>query len=660
MSIRSSLVAIFLLLILSGEHAAAKVATWTGDPWGSISRERIVEIAEDMIDVTWTPANTIYNYRSPTQPRTTFHQGQMYRGVAYNMIYEADDKQGFLGKVAVTPGGDTSYGNDCSGFISISWRLPRRLNTVRFEDEVTGPAILARSLGAIGSGPSVELRLADAFNRSGSHNILFHRYSSTGVVSMEQTPGPRNMGLPHAEMRRNWSWSSLSNYRPIRRNLIEGEDADELPSSKFVTGDWARTTASSLNLRAGPGTSYEVLGQLARDTLIRILPHANNGARTPTQSWWYAEVFADGRTGWLAESFLEGPLQPPAGEWAERIVDNRDGGFSASAWWGSASWASDKYGADYRHRSSSSPGDPAKWRANLPYRGRYLVYAWWNVADNRAQAAEYTVEHSGGADSVQVNQRQNGGRWNLLGLYEFDAGEAIVSLSSHAPGGGTIIADAVRFVAFDEGPVAGHFMLVAETSGAGWLHRTPSRASYAPGSTIELSATAAPGWAFHEWQGDFSGSDNPATVTLNGDKNITANFRRSYSAWKTETFTADELEQNGRVGARDDFSGAGIPNLLAYALSLDVREPDRHELPRLERDGDGRMTFVFQRLRDPADIRYLVEISSDLSSWLELPSASVEWAISEHPENHTEIVRVTFPADGDGGPSFVRLRVEQD
>ena len=61
----------------------------------------------------------------------------------------------------------------------------------------------------------------DALVSSGNHILLFDYYATSGLVSMEQTPGNRtDLSGSNDEMRRYWSWTSLNSYRAIRRNLI--------------------------------------------------------------------------------------------------------------------------------------------------------------------------------------------------------------------------------------------------------------------------------------------------------------------------------------------------------------------------------------------------------------------------------------------------------
>ena len=50
--------------------------------------------------------------------------------------------------------------------------------------------------------------------------------------------------------------------------------------------------------------------------------------------------------------------------------------------------------------------------------------------------------------------------------------------------------------------------------------------SFAQNTTLTLTATAADGYEFTSWSGDASGTDNPLTVSLTSNTNITANFER--------------------------------------------------------------------------------------------------------------------------------------
>src|SRR5207249_1684039 len=60
--------------------------------------------------------------------------------------------------------------------------------------------------------------------------------------------------------------------------------------------------------------------------------------------------------------------------------------------------------------------------------------------------------------------------------------------------------------------------------GSGTVAKNPNQANYAPGTVVQLTATPAAGWHFVSWSGDASGTANPLSVTMDGNKNITATF----------------------------------------------------------------------------------------------------------------------------------------
>lgn len=130
---------------------------------------------------------------------------------------------------------------------------------------------------------------------------------------------------------------------------------------------------------------------------------------------------------------------------SEVIVDNNSGGFAASSSWIAASSSTDKYGADYRYRSTQAVSDNAVWTGNLPSTKAYNVYAWWPQGANRSATASYHVVHAGGTTVVTVNQQANGGKWNLLGNWSMNAGNNQVRLSCWTTTGFIVVGDAVRW-----------------------------------------------------------------------------------------------------------------------------------------------------------------------------------------------------------------------
>jgi uncharacterized repeat protein (TIGR02543 family) len=62
------------------------------------------------------------------------------------------------------------------------------------------------------------------------------------------------------------------------------------------------------------------------------------------------------------------------------------------------------------------------------------------------------------------------------------------------------------------------------TATNGTVVKNPNQTTYNSGSTVQLTATPNQGYTFTSWSGDATGSTNPLTVTMNANKNITANF----------------------------------------------------------------------------------------------------------------------------------------
>ncbi|MGH7452026.1 MAG: InlB B-repeat-containing protein, partial [bacterium] len=68
------------------------------------------------------------------------------------------------------------------------------------------------------------------------------------------------------------------------------------------------------------------------------------------------------------------------------------------------------------------------------------------------------------------------------------------------------------------------YTLTMNTSGSGSVTLNPPDGIYNSGATVQLTATPAAGFQFSGWSGDLTGSTNPATITMNGNKTVNATF----------------------------------------------------------------------------------------------------------------------------------------
>jgi pectate lyase len=89
----------------------------------------------------------------------------------------------------------------------------------------------------------------------------------------------------------------------------------------------------------------------------------------------------------------------------------------------------------------------------------------------------------------------------------------------------TITMTANRSVTATFTPVNGStFTLTTSVTGSGSVSRSPNAASYASGTVVTLSATPAANFRFTGWSGDLTSTANPATITMNANKSVVANF----------------------------------------------------------------------------------------------------------------------------------------
>lgn len=136
--------------------------------------------------------------------------------------------------------------------------------------------------------------------------------------------------------------------------------------------------------------------------------------------------------------------EPPPTAWSV-VIDNASSGFRASASWGVSTYSADRHGADYRYATPEAVSDAAYFSATLPEAGTYRVEVWYPANSGYNAATPHVVFASGGNQTVNVDQRTNGGAWRGLGTFSFGAGARdIVAVSRWTNGTSYVVADAVR------------------------------------------------------------------------------------------------------------------------------------------------------------------------------------------------------------------------
>ena len=127
-----------------------------------------------------------------------------------------------------------------------------------------------------------------------------------------------------------------------------------------------------------------------------------------------------------------------AGAAGEIILDNGSAGTFGDGSW-KASSLSQPYGKDalYARYSGSYSFVP---QVVVP--GPFRVYLWWTSYRSLSDHVPVVVQTAQGAVNLQVDQRVNTSRWNLLGTFDLDS-SAAVSLLVRSKN--TVCADAARF-----------------------------------------------------------------------------------------------------------------------------------------------------------------------------------------------------------------------
>ena len=155
--------------------------------------------------------------------------------------------------------------------------------------------------------------------------------------------------------------------------------------------------------------------------------------------------------------------------------------------------------------------------ANATVTATFVQGASCTLATNVTGSGSITLNPSGGVYScgtnVTVTAVPTSGDWTFTGW-----GGALSGTTN--PAILTLNANSTVSAAFTQT----NFPINLTVAGPGTVAQSPAAASYATGTTVTLTATPNSGARFTGWSGDLSGSTNPATVTVDAAKNITATF----------------------------------------------------------------------------------------------------------------------------------------
>jgi hypothetical protein len=130
------------------------------------------------------------------------------------------------------------------------------------------------------------------------------------------------------------------------------------------------------------------------------------------------------------------------------VIDNTDPRSYAEGAWSHSNSVRGYEGEDYRYRPKGAGDNRYVWGMQGVEPGEYRLYARWTSHSNRASNARYTIIHAAGTEAAQVNQRINGGTWQLLTTVMLTGAEGErVMLSDLADN--YVIADAIALLPVD-------------------------------------------------------------------------------------------------------------------------------------------------------------------------------------------------------------------
>ena len=91
------------------------------------------------------------------------------------------------------------------------------------------------------------------------------------------------------------------------------------------------------------------------------------------------------------------------------------------------------------------------------------------------------------------------------------------------------------------------YTLAITIDGSGSIIKNPDKAFYTNGEIVELTAVPNTGSSFSYWSGDLSGPENPKSITMTGDKTVTATFEINIFTITASAGSDGSISPNGAI-----------------------------------------------------------------------------------------------------------------
>jgi len=444
----------FLLLTALPLYAAQVTLAW--DP---------VSPAPDGYRVYRSTTGTNYNYSAPswTGSAATCTVGNLADSTTYKFVVRA-----YEGSTESSNSNEVSYRYDpvaqnytinasagANGTISPSGAVSVA-NGANRSFSIT-PASGYQVADVLVDGASVGAVTAYAFSNINANHTISASFAATSTSSYRITASAGQNGTisPSGQVTVARGGSQTFSITPntncyIANVVVNGQSIGQVSTYTFrnVTSNntiSATFGANSYTVAASAGSG----GTIQPSGAISLNAGASqNFSIQANENYRIKDVLVDGVSvgkvasysfsGISADHSIVATFEPLTSDAESLIIDDGEPGTSANGSW-SRSYAPNPYG----RRSLQSNVMGADYTFSAMIAGRYEVAIWWTAYTSRSSAVPVEIwDGDSLLDVVEVNQRQDGGQWNVLGTYDFSDHAEIVIV---AEGGYWTSADAVRF-----------------------------------------------------------------------------------------------------------------------------------------------------------------------------------------------------------------------
>ncbi len=331
------------------------------------------------------------------------------------------------------------------------------------------------------------------------------------------------------------------------------------------------------------------------------------------------------------------------------IVDNPAATPLPVAAWQASSATAGFYGADYLHDGNTNKGTKSvRYSPALPTAGNYQVFLRWAQHANRSTTVPVRINFNGGSFVTNVNQRLNGGAWNLLGSFPFSAGtNGNLLIETGTATDGFVIADAAMWRKSSSAPEVNLHSMVqpgieGQTPYPRFVFTRSGDSSAALAISYSVSGTATPGSDYSALSGNFiipagateaslgirtlrdtniEGSET-VVLTLNANAAYTIGTAAQASitildspmdVWRAERFTLIELADPAISGWTADPDEDGWENLFEFFSGSNPRQADKLSTLGIRPSVNDIFVDLFRNRN--STLMFDLDVSPDFNNW---------------------------------------------